>query len=172
MMMPKLVRFGETSKRCVPSLGLTRAERKALWFSKSEVKAFRQEASLEESNNNSGYYGSHQQEQRRRYISYVLQMQAANRHNGMEDSTGLAALAVAHSKSAVEKARFRAVKGAADVQKTHDATATTITRQAQQQQQHVPEEDTDDLKPTRCQSRRTRVAINAPRRNRTAANMA
>ncbi|MEM7270342.1 MAG: hypothetical protein AAF401_13975, partial [Pseudomonadota bacterium] len=45
----------------------------------------------------------HTQQQRKRHVNYVLHTQAASRKIGMEDPTGLAALAAARSAMVVDK---------------------------------------------------------------------
>jgi hypothetical protein len=163
-MMQKRVRFGETTKVFLPNLSLTNAERSDLWFSKDELKSFRQSSTFY-----SAALSLRTQQVRKRYIHYALQAQAASRRMGMDDATGLAAIAAARSKSDVEKAFMRAAKDAATAADETEATAhrnqkaaLTSTRKAKP----------DNLKPTQCQGRIRQVAIRAPRRHRTVAHMA
>jgi hypothetical protein len=117
-MMQERVRFGETTKRYLPQLSLTQAERSVLWFSKDELKSFRQYSTFY-----SAAIMLHTQQVRKRYVHYVLQTQASSRRIGMDDTTGLAALAMARSKTAVEKALIQAAKDAATVADGEEATA-------------------------------------------------
>jgi hypothetical protein len=163
-MMQKHVRFGETTRRYLPHLSLTKAERSVLWFSKDELKCFRQSSTFF-----SAASLLHTQQVRKRYVHFVLQTQAASRIIGMDDATGLAALGTARSKTAVEKALIQAAKDAATVADGAEATAHRNQKAALAASR---EAESENLKPSRCTSRKTQVAIKAPRRNRTVANMA
>lgn len=120
-MTQKSVHFGEVSERFIPDLQLTQAERASLWFTKDDIKSFRQDHRTTTTTNEpcqvDDYVScctasisrpSSSRTRRRSYVSYVLQLQENNRSNEIQDATGLRALAVAMSANSVEQARFRA----------------------------------------------------------------
>ena len=164
-MLAKVVSFGEISERCIPDLNLSEQERESLWFSSEQMRAFRREAY--EDRHACTRISASRYNQRRNYIRYVLKIQRYNKSVGMEDPTGLGAVAVALSKSAMENARFRANKVSCAV-----AAEVAASRNIQQQGELYTTETETDIKQPGIPARKAHVAINTPKRNRTAANMA
>lgn len=172
-MKQRTVHFGEASERILPASQFTEAEKELLWFSKSHLGAIRLVAEKEISDAQAAA-----SRRRSRYISYVLYLQRINREKGLEDPTGLRALAIAQSNSASESARFRAEKDAAEVvaEAYHDAVARTGERPLAYLRTVVSVqggESKEEDQSCSCskQSSGRRSPLQTPRRNRTAANM-
>ena len=174
-MKQRVVHFAGTSETILPALQFTEAEKGLLWFSKGELGAIRMLGG-----NKLSELQAAASRKRCRYINYVLYLQRINRENGLEDPTGLGALAIAQSKCAAESARFRAEKNAADVvadaynnavtSRTGDSSAACLQRVSEVQEGESKEEGQS----CSCSRQRSgrRSPLQSPRRNRTAANMA
>ena len=163
MTKAKVVRFGEISERFIPDLNLSAEEQEALWFSRKQMRKFRRQA--ERDDKESARISPARFNQRRNYIRDVLRIQSHNKTIGLDDSTGLGAVAVALSKGAMEQAHFRAAKDASEV-------AVDMAATAAEAKELFTTETEANVKHPGVQSRKAHVAINAPKRNRTAANMA
>lgn len=157
----KVVRFGEISERFIPDLRLSAEEQDSLWFTRKQMRRFRRQAESDEKE--PARISPARFNQRQNYIQNVLKVQSHNKTVGLNDPVGLGAVAVALSKGAMEQAHFRAVK---------DASVAAREVAASRPQGLFTTETGTDAKHPGVETRKTKVAINAPTRNRTAANMA